>query len=687
MIFMTNNTNKEMDYQNNMAVSYYNTPTTKKKYNNNMTTKTTTRTTRRPLKVSTSLLPLLIKMMLLICLVSVNQPNSSSSSLVVIAMSIPSHHQNTRRHHSIGSLSSSKQRQRHQQQQTEKRNGKESNKKKIEFVNFWGTACSSSSLTGDGEDDDLLFELPCVTNLDSHHVGPLPKGSYYPLLTDQQPSSTITSSSSSPSSPSWLYPTNNQENDIASSSLSSSSSSMNVCRLVLELNFDDGAEVSSSSTSKSTKNNNNNNYKDDTDDTWISQLHDCIDSGFTSFMFKNDYSSSSSSAGPGNILNKIGRFQKRTPSYIDTHWTIPLSTLPLSITPKSIRRQITSMLQQTHSEIIDTLLVDYQTLFDSSNNVDDDNPTGDYHLDVLDILRELQREGYIRSIAVSGMSRQQRLQQIQNGFGSCVQLQHQSGNLLHPPSSSSSNTNTHYREEEQEEQRIPTWWTNPYSEGVLLLKSLTDRQNPPSLTSKQIQIIEEWVDGRRPRRGGKKNDSGSDNADRYFEETVLEPLQYMALKYQVSPKSVVLRSTMELAFQQNPKTSLIVPFSLSSSANTCDSVYHQDNPNIVTTSEQIRDLRNVFTFSLSEDEEDIEQMKEITKPLSKRNTQQKNRNNREYLIDTIPLDMLEEFGTKEIPMELLREFHSSLNPEENDDDEEEEKEYPEIDFSNQSLWL
>jgi aryl-alcohol dehydrogenase-like predicted oxidoreductase len=212
-----------------------------------------------------------------------------------------------------------------------------------------------------------------------------------------------------------------------------------------------------------------------------------------------------------------------------------------------------------------------------------------YHLDVLDILTELQRQGYIRSIATKNVP--SKILKSARRCGFAIDASQVEGNVLKPPLKSKEDKNV--------------WLTSPLCGGFLSDKHM-GKVVLPSMwewsLSEQHQwrtTLYEWGDAQlSSQKGNNRKHRVVDHAWlwRRYQQDVLDPLVYISQKHCVSTASVALR------------------WALQSDAD--DRV-----GSVVVASKMILDprtgrpfdrhvrLREAFRFEL--DEEDMEQLKRI----------------------------------------------------------------------------
>ena len=113
-------------------------------------------------------------------------------------------------------------------------------------------------------------------------------------------------------------------------------------------------------------------------DVMVQRMHRLIDSGLTTFQLKG--------IPEWGQAEVYGRLRRETPLSVlrSCHLVVPIQCPENSA--GNVREEVMGILARTGSDAIDTIQLKY-------------NPKSPYHLDVLDLLAELQREGLIRSIA------------------------------------------------------------------------------------------------------------------------------------------------------------------------------------------------------------------------------------------------------------------------------------------------
>ncbi|KAL3923671.1 MAG: hypothetical protein SGILL_001526 [Bacillariaceae sp.] len=391
----------------------------------------------------------------------------------------------------------------------------------------------------------------------------------------------------------------------------------------------------------------------------VQRLQKCIDAGFSTFQLQHQ-----SRRG----LELIKKLKHDTPIHVETHWSLR-HQVPTAFTSSNPRQQqletrqsIVALVEQTGGDALDSLQILY-------------NPVSPYTLDVLNHLAELQQEGYIRSIGVRDMPPRRVTEMRKARLADVIDFQQQSGNLLLPPEECDSSLNL--------------WMGNVLASHLLT----TTIKDPLQMTRGQESVLNEWA----VRWGAMENDSticsdGGNDHDatsttfhfstmrlwNMYQDQVVETLQWVALKHRVSPMTVAIR----WALDQGP-----------------DSVVQNENgrvdtlPGVVSSGiidcpldvEMFDDLpvewRKVFRFAL--DPEDKEMLKECSAPT---------------LADIQRTDELRtaksSSSTKDLyanPDDALNDWERELLEYQRALDESNEsfaqEEYPDIDISNQALWL
>jgi aryl-alcohol dehydrogenase-like predicted oxidoreductase len=474
---------------------------------------------------------------------------------------------------------------------------KSKSKRPAEFVDFWGTQQRRGDYDDDDDDNDEETALPCVRNLD-RQSGPLPSPGAY------------------------LLQGNPELVD-----------AKRACRLSLGVQLDEKAEAEPEQV--------------------LRELQQCIDAGFQTFQLHNHNNNNQNN--DYDQLKWIAKLRQAMPRYVETHWTLRFemptvdTTTTTGLTPTSIRQQVVDLLDRTKSDAIDTLLVQHSSSLQHAP----------YHLDVLDTLMELQRQGYIRSIGVENWPSALIRQAQRCGLTTNIDVHQHSGNLVLPPpaaadTATTTSTSTTVGLAQQQE-----WWTNPLLCGDFLSESYLDRRGPPTQEVQGWRQIQTWNTLKRGTGRVSEHDKEySIKVWRRFQKDVLEPLQYMSRKHQVPMSAIALRWAMQqpqqLPQRQGPKgtttttttTSTVVPFRVG-----------RDQPETILP-QQLRGFRDVFRFEL--DEEDFEQLERtvIARAKPKKTT---------LRIDDVEVPL------EDIPLEFLKGY---VEPQDSDDySDGDDKEY------------
>lgn len=374
-------------------------------------------------------------------------------------------------------------------------------------------------------------------------------------------------------------------------------------------------------------------------DEVVRQVQDCIEAGFQTFQLLEEQGKA------GASTDMIGRIIKETPSFVEMHWILPLQ-LPKAISAATVREAVLALLITTKSDCLDTLLIPF-----------DPSILPQYHLDVLDVLQDLQREGLVRSVGVENWTEELLKQAKSCGLAASIDVHQQSGNLLLPPPRSMMKNGSG-----------ASLWTNPLARNFLSNNLSVLTVHSPPTHAKGWSDVQRWYDLKHQKRRLRKDDSAgavaSSEVWKTFQKEVHEPLRDLARKHEVSIASVVLRwSLQERSMDKKIARASSVLYPL----------FLVDEPE-GQLSKQLRDLRDVFRFEL--DEEDLELLCDIVAlPKPKATT---------LRIDEVdvPVD--------DIPIAFLKEFESMHAGKDDDDEFDagiEDDDYPKIDFSNPALWL
>lgn len=305
-----------------------------------------------------------------------------------------------------------------------------------------------------------------------------------------------------------------------------------------------------------------------------------------------------------------------------------------------------------------------------------DNPKSPYHLDVLDICTELQREGWIRSIGIENFPTDL-VEAAVHDCGFSIQLIQQDSNLLVPTTTSSSSSRSSGSSSSTTtillQQPKNTWMTNALVGGLLTNPSYAEWRNPPSLHGQWKSTIREW--GIRQGIINAKDDYGpSNNRHKYktldrtlwlaFQEQVLDVLQDMAWRYGVSIKCIVIRWAMETGVA----TVVLPAFS--------NTHHNNDDDSPVEWKRHVKEMRMAFSFCLEEDD------KELLATLGKDGN--KNKEEDDYFMDLQEMEeMLVREGLPEHEIEKMLKQQEKRPTLKHGCDSNNNK----IDFNNPTLWL
>lgn len=298
---------------------------------------------------------------------------------------------------------------------------------------------------------------------------------------------------------------------------------------------------------------------DNTEDTLkpdviVQRMHRLIDSGLTTFQLKG--------IPEWGQAQVYGRLRRETPLSVlrSCHLVVPIQCPEKST--GNVREVVMGILARTGSDAIDTIQLKY-------------NPTSPYHLDVLDILAELQREGLIRSIA--GRHIPASFLRTAHNYGFHLDSNQIKMNLMDPVSFYTTELLFACKDTD----------TPIIAEGVLAGGLLTNRHlgqlgqpRPWELTPQERNAFQgsskDWVT---------QHASSETSIWNTYQEHVMRVLGYISLKHRVSVATIALR----WALQQEFVTS-VVP--------SCKLHGDDDRP-----FDRPLNLRKVFSFEL--DEEDL----------------------------------------------------------------------------------
>ena len=289
----------------------------------------------------------------------------------------------------------------------------------------------------------------------------------------------------------------------------------------------------------------------------VKKMHRLIDSGFTSFHLKG-----LPEWGQEQIY---GRLRRETPLSVfrSCHLVVPIKCPEKSL--GDVRDEVMAILARTGTDAIDTIQLKY-------------NPKSPYHLDFLDSLAELQREGLIRSIA--GRHIPPSLLRKAHDCGFRFDSNQIKMNLMDPVSFYTSELLSACKDTN----------TPIIAEGVLAGGLLTNRHlgqlgqpRPWELTPQERNAFQgsskDWVT---------QHKSAETSIWKTYQDHVMSVLGYISRKHRVTVAAVALR----WALQQELVTS-VVP--------SCTLYETDDRP-----FDRPAQLRQVFSFEL--DGEDLEKL-------------------------------------------------------------------------------
>ena len=364
-----------------------------------------------------------------------------------------------------------------------------------------------------------------------------------------------------------------------------------------------------------------------------------------------------------------------------------------------IRHSILELIERTGCDALDSLQVDCSCSNSNSNN-------NAITLEVLEQLTDLQEEGWIRSIGIRNNNnnnnndnyhnhhgRQRRRgrrssseklkQDIQTYFGTRIDFYQQEGNLFVPSPASSSwsssftgpasdpTTTTSLRLMNSLAGGLLTDRycdaTNPQHSGKSYrstkkkTKTKTNIPYPSSLSKIEVDVLQQWSFARRQQREASSSSSHHPQHQpplqvvwNEYQNDVIQPMQYIASKYDVTIMAVALRWALECGgdgSDNNNNNNRV-------SSAIADVVFDEPGDDTDTNAD-VRSfrrgaptkLRQVFQFQL--DDED----KDMLSKISPSATASTNKNYDEH------------------------------NAGSYDDDDDDDDEYPDIDFNSPALWL
>lgn len=362
----------------------------------------------------------------------------------------------------------------------------------------------------------------------------------------------------------------------------------------------------------------------------VKQIQECVAVGFQTFQL----------APECNDVGMIGRVLRETPAFVEMHWVVTLD-IPNQISTSTVREAVFDLLSRTQSDSLDTLLVPYRCHLQSQ-----------YYLEILDVLQDMRRDGFIRSIGVENWPAD--LIQAAKACSLSIDIRQRSGNLLlmNPEDMISPSD-------------VTEWWTDPLANNCLST-AFVGRSEPPTHAS-GWKGIQTWFDLKYSNKK-KSYESRKHAADkmlwRVFQEEVHAVLQELSRKYEVSVPTIVLRWELQekvTARRHLSPSSVIYPLLL---------VEEPENH----LAGKLRELRDVFRFELSH--EDLVLLNAIVASPEPKAASLR--------IDEVDVPL------GDIPLDFLREFeaiNSLRNDELKSDDDTVSDEYPAINFNNPALWL
>lgn len=358
----------------------------------------------------------------------------------------------------------------------------------------------------------------------------------------------------------------------------------------------------------------------------IQQIHKCIDSGFQTFQLSPEC----------NDVEMIGRVLRETPGFVEMHWVVALE-IPEQVSRTSVRDEVFDLLSRTQTDCIDTLLVPYQ----SSLQVQ-------YHLEILDILQDMRRDGLIRSIGVKDWPMEIVEEAI--AYGLSIDIWQKNANLLFPDPQNTTS-----------EMGITEWWTNPLARNFLS-GVFIGRFEAPTYAAGWGDVEKWFESNKKLQKKSPKPDGESSKALAWklFHLHILETLRELSFKYEVNIETIVLRWSLQAKVLSKSR---VTPSSV---------VYHMplvEEPEDCLKN-RLRKLRDVFRFQL--DGEDMERLNCLVATMKPKVLS--------IMIDDVDVPI------GDIPTEFLKEFEAN-NPFSSEDEPETDDIYPEINFDNPALWL
>lgn len=318
----------------------------------------------------------------------------------------------------------------------------------------------------------------------------------------------------------------------------------------------------------------------------VSNLHAFLDRGLTSFELL-PRSNSIYALAESDIFK---RFRKESPAYqIERcRLTVPF-VMPKEVTKASVRSEVFQLLRRTGTDDLDCVQLHFQR-------------GSPYHLDVLDHLQDMRRDGFVRSISTARFP----LHDLRLAFDCGFQMEANQlmSNLLDP---------TDYATYAETDPRSLVL-SSPLAGGLLTDRYIRGDANRPPLFTRTAEVfhykhtLSKWktrydtyIRARldKPRDPYAYDDSAelrrllSMDTWPTFRWALIGIIQEIARKHGVSMASVVLRWTLQLD-------------KVAGTVTACQLVSF--DPNAVDM--RTRQLREVFTFAL--DAEDMQQLWQAT---------------------------------------------------------------------------
>ena len=334
-------------------------------------------------------------------------------------------------------------------------------------------------------------------------------------------------------------------------------------------------------------------------DQVVKKIQECIAAGFQTFQLMAEC----------NDVDMIGRVLRETPTFVEMHWIVTLE-IPRRISTSTVRATVFDLLSRMQSNSLDTLLVPYRSDLQSQ-----------YLLEALDVLQDMQRDGFIRSIGVVDWPVE--LIEEAKSYGLSIDICQRSGNLLLPSP-----------QDRMSRFDITEWWTNPLA-GNFLSDAFVGRSQTPSRAS-GWKDIQKWFDIKEKSMKNIHDECGKGVSDtelwEVFQSEVHRTLLQLSWKYEMSIATIVLRWSLQEKMSSSGKlspSSVVYPLFL------------MEEPEDLLA-KQLRDLRDVVRFELND--EDIEELNAIAaRPKPK--------------VTSLRIDEVD-VPVADIPLEFLKEFEA-----------------------------